>query len=339
MNHIAEHMYAVEIENPGRNGKLKLVQRPTPGIGDDDVLIEVHGAGVNRPDVLQRRGYYPPPPGASDLPGLEVGGVVVAVGKRVSQFACGDKVCALLAGGGYAEYVSVHEGHVLPAPAGLSLIEAASLPETVFTVWANMVTRGQCKAGDTVLVHGGTSGIGVTAIQIATALGASVIATAGSKEKAAACEALGAKLGVNYREEDYVSSVLELTDGRGVDVILDIVGGDYVERNLRAAATNGRVVNIAFIGGVKGEVDLSVVMKKRLLLTGSTLRSASVEEKSELASQVTQHVWPMFDANTLRPVVHQVFPLGEAQLAHELMERSEHIGKIVLDVRSARASS
>ncbi|WP_206002547.1 NAD(P)H-quinone oxidoreductase [Paraburkholderia antibiotica] len=330
-------MYAVEIENAGRNGKLKLTRRPTPSMGDRDVLIEVHGAGVNRPDVLQRRGYYPPPPGASDLPGLEVGGVVVAIGKRVSRFACGDRVCALLAGGGYAEYVSVHEGHVLPAPAGLSLIEAASLPETVFTVWANMVTRGQCKAGDTVLVHGGTSGIGVTAIQIATALGASVIATAGSKEKATACEKLGAKLGVNYREEDFVASVLEVTDGRGADVILDIVGGEYVERNLRAAATNGRVVSIAFIGGVKGEVDLNLVMKKRLLLTGSTLRSALVEEKSELASEVMHHVWPMFDANTLRPVVHKVFPLGEAQLAHELMERSEHIGKIVLDVRSARA--
>jgi NADPH2:quinone reductase len=336
MSHIAEYMYAVEIENAGRNGTLKLTQRPTPSMGDDDVLIDVHGAGVNRPDVLQRRGYYPPPPGASDLPGLEVAGVVVAIGKRVSRFACGDRVCALLAGGGYAQYASVHEGHVLPVPTGLSLIEAASLPETVFTVWANMVSRGQCKAGDTVLVHGGTSGIGVTAIQIATALGASVIATAGSKDKAVACETLGAKLGVNYREDDFVSSVLEFTDGRGVDVILDIVGGEYVERNLRAAAVNGRLVSIAFIGGVKGEVDLSLIMKKRLVMTGSTLRSASVEEKAELASQVIRHVWPMIEAHAFRPVVHKCFPLREAQAAHELMESSEHIGKIVLDVRSAR---
>ena len=296
------------------------------------LLLKVAAAGVNRPDVFQRKGFYPPPAGASDILGLEVSGEVVALGDGVSRLSVGDKVCALLAGGGYAEYATAPEPQCLPVPAGLSMLEAAALPETYFTVWSTVFERGGLKAGETLLVHGGSSGIGTTAIQLASALGATVYATAGSKEKCRACTDLGAALAVNYKEEDFVEMLLEATGGRGVDLILDMVAGSYLERNVTLAAVDGRIVIIAFLGGTRAEMDWRPVMVKRLTITGSTLRPRTVEEKGAIARALQEKVWPLLESGQVRPVISKVFPLEQAAQAHALMESSEHIGKIMLEI-------
>ena len=327
-----EMMKAVEIGEPGGPRALQLTERPIPEPGEGEVLIRVKCAGVNRPDVLQRMGAYPPPEGASDLPGLEVSGVVEKAAPGVTRFAQGDGVCALTAGGGYAEFVAVHESNALPVPGGFTFSEAAAIPETYFTVWHNVFQRGGLQAGETLLVHGGTSGIGTTAIQLAKAFGSTVIATAGSAEKCAACEKLGADRAVNYREEDFVEAVRETTGGKGADVILDMVGGDYISRNYQAAAIEGRVVQIAFLGGAKAEANFSLLMTKRLVHTGSTLRARSVEFKGTLAAELQEHVWPLLADRKVQPVMDMIYPLAEAWRAHERMEAGSHIGKIVLDV-------
>ena len=325
-------MKAVEIGEPGGPRALRLTERPKPEPGEGEVLIRVKCAGVNRPDVLQRMGAYPPPEGASDLPGLEVSGVVDKAGPGVTRFAQGDAVCALTAGGGYAEFVAVHESNALPVPGGFTFSEAAAIPETYFTVWHNVFQRGGLQAGETLLVHGGTSGIGTTAIQLAKAFGSTVVATAGSAEKCAACEKLGADRAVNYREEDFVEAVRETTGGKGADVILDMVGGDYISRNYKAAAIEGRVVQIAFLGGAKAEANFSLLMTKRLVHTGSMLRARSVEFKGALAAELQENVWPLLADRKVQPVMDMIYPLAEAWRAHERMEAGSHIGKIVLDV-------
>jgi len=323
-------MTAIEISEPGGSEVLKPVSRPVPTPGHGEVLVKVAAAGVNRPDIVQRQGFYPPPPGASDLPGLEIAGTIVEVGPGVAGLAKGDKICALVAGGGYAEYCLADAPLVMPVPKDFSFEQAAVLPETFFTVWTNVFQRAQLQAGESILIHGGTSGIGTTAIQLAHIFGARVFATAGSAEKCAACEKLGAERAVNYREEDFVAVCQKLTDGRGVDVILDMVGGAYVERNITALAMNGRLVNIAFLQGAKVEVNLLPVMLKRLTLTGSTLRPRSLEEKAAIADDLRAQVWPLLDAGRVAPVIDSTFPLKEASKAHARMEEGSHIGKIVL---------
>jgi len=298
------------------------------------VLIDVAAAGINRPDVIQRLGKYPPPPGASDLPGLEVAGIIVALGAGVSSFAIGDEVCALVAGGGYAERVNVPQEQCLPVPRGLSMIEAAAIPETYFTVWTNVFERGELTGGESILIHGGTSGIGTTAIQLAHAFGARVLTTAGSDEKCAAARALGADHAFNYQTTDWVAAARQATDGHGVNMVLDIVGGDYMGRNLDLLASEGRLVQIAFLKSPKAELDFSVMMRKRAWITGSTLRPRTPAEKGAIAQQLRQHVWPLLEARVVRPIIHQVFPLAQAADAHRLMEAGSHIGKLVLDVRS-----
>jgi NADPH2:quinone reductase len=330
MTALPDSMTAIEITTPGGPEALTAVSRPIPQPGMGELLIQVAAAGVNRPDLLQRQGFYPPPAGASDIPGLEVAGKVVALGFGAHGFKVGDEVCALLAGGGYAQYVAVPAVQCLPVPKGLSLVEAASLPETFFTVYTNLIDRARFKFGDVVLVHGGTSGIGVCAIQMAHALGGKVIATAGSFDKAHACERLGALRGINYKLEDFVEQVKTLTHGHGADIILDMVGGDYVQRNINCAAIEGRIVSIAFLHGARVEVDLNLVMRKRLMLTGSTLRPRSVEEKGAIARELRQRIWPLVESGAIKPVVHATFPLAQASEAHRLMETSAHIGKIVL---------
>lgn len=325
-------MPVVEIAAPGGPEQLKPSVRPVPQPREAEVLVRVVAAGVNRPDVMQRQGRYPPPPGASDLPGLEVAGEIVALGPRVSGWSVGDQVTALLAGGGYAGYAIASAALCLPVPAGLSMVEAAAIPETYFTVWTNLFERGGCKSGDCVLIHGGTSGIGTTAIQLAAAWGARVFATAGTPEKARACEKLGAARGINYREEDFVEVVRRETADRGVDVILDMVAGSYLERDLEAAAVEGRIVVIATIGGNRVELKMNVIMSKRLTITGSTLRPRTVEQKAAVAAGVRQNVWPLLSAGRARPVIFATFPLAKASEAHRLMETSSHIGKIVLTV-------
>jgi NADPH2:quinone reductase len=325
-------MRAVEISRPGGPEVLGLVERRTPEPGPREVLIAVAAAGVNRPDVFQREGKYAPPPGASDLPGLEVAGRVVARGAEVHEWHEGDLVCALLAGGGYAEYCAAPAPQCLPIPSGLSLVQAAALPETVFTVWANVFERGSLSSGDVLLVHGGSSGIGTTAIQMARARGARVLATAGTPEKCAACEGLGAERAIDYRREDFAAVVKELTAGRGVDVILDMVGGDYLPRNIASLAPDGRLVQIALLRGSRAEIDLTPVLHRRLTLTGSTLRPRSIEEKGRLARAVRANVWPLVEKGEVRPIVHATFPLAAAADAHRLMESGAHIGKIVLMV-------
>lgn len=325
-------MKAVEITEPGGPKALSVCQRDIPQAAPHEVLIAVKAAGVNRPDVLQRMGAYPPPKDASDLPGLEVAGIVAAVGDDVTRFRVGDAVCALTAGGGYAQYVSVDAGSVLPVPAGLTMTQAAALPETFFTVWHNVFERGALRKGEVFLVHGGSSGIGTTAIQLAKAFGATVITTVGSGEKADACRQLGADHVIEYREEDFVSVAKQVTDGRGVDVILDMVGGDYINRNYACAAMDGRIVQIAFLGGAKTEADFSKLMMKRLTHTGSTLRVRPLEVKALLARQLEEHVWPLIEDGRIAPVMDMIFPLAEAWRAHERMEEGAHIGKIVLDV-------
>ncbi len=325
-------MRCVDIASPGGPEQLRLGERPDPAPGESEVLIRVAAAGVNRPDVLQRHGKYPPPPGASDVPGLEVAGVVARVGPGVQRWREGDAVCALVSGGGYAELCVAPEGQCLPVPTGCGWHEAAALPETAFTVWSNVFERGRLAPGEWLLVHGGTSGIGTMAIQVATALGAHVVATAGSDEKCAACVGLGAVAAWNYRTVDWVEAARHLTSGRGVDVVLDMVGGDYTPRNLDVLAEEGRLVQIAFLRSPRIELDLSVVMRKRLWLTGSTLRARSVAEKSALARRVEAHVWPCIADGRVRPVMAARFSLEAAADAHRLMESSRHIGKIVLDV-------
>jgi len=325
-------MTVIEIAAPGGPEQLKPNKRPVPQPGDQEVLVRVAAAGVNRPDVMQRQGRYPPPPGASDLPGLEVAGEIAALGSNVSGLSVGDKVTALLAGGGYAEYAIAAAPLCLPVPSGISMVEAAAIPETFFTVWTNLFDRGRCKAGDTVLIHGGTSGIGTTAIQLAAAWGARVFATAGSDDKARACERLGAARGINYRTEDFVEVIRAATGGAGVDVTLDMVAGSYVARNLEIAALEGRVVTISLLGGSRAEVNLGLILTKRLTLTGSTLRSRTVAQKAHVAEAVRKNIWPLLAAGRVRPVIHATFPLAEAAAAHRLMETSNHIGKIVLTV-------
>lgn len=325
-------MTVVEIAAPGGPEQLKVATRPVPVPNDGEVLVRVAAAGVNRPDVMQRQGRYPPPAGASDLPGLEIAGEVVALGPKVSGVAIGDAVTALLPGGGYAAYAIAAAPLCLPVPQGTSMIEAAAIPETFFTVWTNLFDRGRCKAGDTVLIHGGTSGIGTTAIQLASAWGARVYATAGSDDKARACERLGAVRGINYRTEDFVEVMRAETGGKGVDVTLDMVAGSYVARNLEIAALEGRVVVISLLGGARAEVNMGQILTKRLTLTGSTLRVRSVAQKAEVADAVRKNVWPLLAAGRVRPVIYATFPLAEASEAHRLMETSNHIGKIVLTI-------
>jgi NADPH2:quinone reductase len=327
---LAQQMQVVRITEPGGPEVLQPATRPVPQPGAGEVLIEVAAAGVNRPDCFQRAGSYAPPPGASDLPGLEVAGTIVQLGAGVTQWKVGDAVCALTPGGGYAQYCLTPAGHCLPVPKGLGMVEAASLPETFFTVWINVFERARLAPGETLLVQGGSSGIGVTAIQMARAFGHRVFATAGSAEKCAECEKLGAERAINYRTEDFVEAVEQLTGGKGVDVILDMVGGDYVPREIKALATDGRLSLIAFLGGTRTTLDMSDILYRRLTITGSTLRPRSVEYKTQVAQALREKVWPLIEAGTIRPVIYRTFPLAEASKAHALMESSAHIGKIVL---------
>jgi NADPH:quinone reductase len=325
-----ETMRAIVAPRPGGPEALQIEIRPLPSPGDGEVLIEVEAAGVNRPDTLQRMGLYPPPPGASDVLGLEAAGTVVDRGPGATRHAVGARVTALIPGGGYADYCVAHESNALPIPSGLTAVEAAAIPETYFTVWTNVFDRGALKSGETLLVHGGASGIGTTAIQLAKAFGAKVIATAGSDEKASQCERLGADLGVNYRTDDFVARTLAATNGRGADVILDMVGGEYVGRNYAAAAVDGRIVQIAFMRGQTATIDLRPLMQKRLIHTGSTLRPRSPAEKAVIAEALSARVWPLIEAGGCRPVIDSVFALTEAAKAHARMESGAHIGKIVL---------
>jgi putative PIG3 family NAD(P)H quinone oxidoreductase len=310
--------------------EIKEGEAPDPGKGE--VLIRVHAAGVNRPDVMQRQGLYPPPPGASPILGLEVSGEVVATGNDVSAWSVSDRVCALTNGGGYAEYVAVPAGQCLPVPGGLPVEEAAALPETFFTVWTNVFDRARLKPGERFLVHGGGSGIGTTAIQLAKALGSKVFTTAGSAEKCAACQRLGADVAVNYTEQDYVKVLKEATDGQGVDVILDMVGGDYVARNLELAAMDGRIVSISFLKGSRVEIDMMHILRKRLVITGSTLRPQSAEAKAGIAEKLRAQIWPLIESKKIKPLIAARFPLADAAESHKLMESSKHIGKIILTV-------
>ncbi len=332
---LPETMTCVEIAEPGGPEALRVATRPVPAPGRGEVLIQVIAAGINRPDVLQRMGRYAPPPDASDLPGLEVAGRVAALGEAALGIRPGSEVCALAPGGGYAEYCVVPADHCLPVPQTLSMVQAAAIPETFFTVWTNVFERGGLMPRETLLVHGGASGIGTTAIQMASRLGARVMVTAGSEDKCRACRDLGAEIAVNHRNDDFVMAAKEWTGGRGVDVILDMVGGDYVQRNLKALAPEGRLVSIAFLRGSKVEVDLMPMMVKRLTLSGSTLRPQSVERKAEIAESLRKTVWPLIEAGQVAPVVHATFPLAEAAAAHHLMESNAHIGKIVLTIDSA----
>lgn len=327
-----QQMTAIEITEPGGPEVLKPASRPVPEPGPGEYLVKVAAAGVNRPDVLQRAGGYPPPPGASDLPGLEISGEIVKAGAGADRFKVGENVCALVPGGGYAEYCIAQEPATLPVPKGLSLVEAAAVPETFFTVWHNVFERGRLREGDWFLVHGGSSGIGTTAIQLAHAFGAKVIATAGSAEKCAACEKLGATRAINYRDEDFVAVVKEITDGHGADVILDMVGGSYIDRNFSAAAQDGRIVQIAFLGGPKAEANFTKLMLKRLTFTGSTLRPRTLEVKGAIARALEEKVWPLIEAGKVKPVMDTTFPLADAAKAHARMEGSTHIGKIVLAI-------
>ena len=325
-------MRAIEIAKPGGPEVLTPAERALPQPKPHEILVKVAAAGVNRPDILQRMGLYAVPPDASDLPGREIAGTVAAIGADVKRWKVGDPVCALTHGGGYAEYCVTPEVQALPVPKGLSMTEAASLPETFFTVYSNVFDRGALKAGEVFLVQGGSSGIGVTAIQVAAAMGHRVFATAGSDEKCAACVQLGAEKAFNYKTQDWAEELKAATDGKGVNVILDMVGGDYVPKELKSLAVDGRLVMIAFLGGMKAEVDLSVVMSKRLQITGSTLRPRTIEFKGEVAKSLRERVWPLIDAGKIKPVIYKTFPLAQAAEAHKLMETSQHIGKIVLTV-------
>lgn len=326
---LPESMTCVEISQPGGPEVLRPVTRPMPQPGKGQVVIKVAAAGINRPDVLQRAGAYPAPPGASDLPGLEVSGTIAALGDGVTAWAIGDAVCALAAGGGYAQYVAVDARHCLPIPAGLDMIQAAALPETAFTVWHNVFERGQLQPGERVLIHGGAGGIGTTAIQMAKALGATVFTTAGGAAKCEACVELGADRAIDYTSEDFVEVIKAETKG-GVNVILDMIGGDYIARNVRALAADGRLVSIAFLKGSTAELNFMPIMLKRLTLTGSTLRPQSDDAKARMATALREKVWPHVESGKIRPVIHATFGLTNAAEAHRLMEANTHIGKIVL---------
>jgi len=325
-------MRVIEISKPGGPEVLVPGERASPSTRPSEILVKVAAAGVNRPDVLQRMGLYAVPPDASDLPGLEIAGEVVACGSAAKMWKPGDRVCALVHGGGYAEYCVAPEVQALPVPKGLSFTEAASLPETFFTVWSNVFDRAGLKPGETLLVQGGSSGIGVSAIQMASAMGNRVFATAGSDEKCAACVKLGAEKAINYRTQDFAPEIMAATGGKGVNVILDMVGGDYVPRELKCLADDGRLVFIAFLRGPKTELDINELMRRRLTLTGSTLRPRPVEFKGAIAKNLRERIWPLIEAGKIKPVIYRTFPLAEAREAHRLMESSQHIGKIVLIV-------
>lgn len=333
LTHLPANMVAIEITQSGGPEVLAAVQRPTPMPAAGEILVKVSAAGVNRPDVMQRRGQYAPPPGASDIPGLEVAGEVVAIAADVSRFKIGDRVCGLIAGGGYAQYCVIHETNALPIPSPLTDIEAAALPETFFTVWTNLFQRGHFSAGETVLIHGGSSGIGTTAILLSKAFGAqTVIVTVGSEEKRQACLKLGADVAINYHTQDFVTETKRTTAGKGADVIVDLIAGEYVGRNYEAAAMNGRIVQIGTQNGNAKDLNLMLMLLKRLTHTGSTLRSRSVAEKALIAQELQKQVWPLLGKGNMKPQICQTFPLEEASKAHELMEGSTHIGKIVLTV-------
>jgi len=323
-------MNYIQIEKHGDPGVLKLHSMPVPEPGPGEVLIKVAAAGVNRPDVMQRKGLYPPPPGATDIPGLEVSGTVVSVGQNVSKPPINSEVCALVTCGGYAEYCLATASICLPVPEKISLVNAAGIPETFFTIWTNVFKRGQLKAGESLLVHGGSSGIGTTAIQLGKAFGATVYTTAGTSDKCEFCNNLGADAAINYREQDFSEEIKRLTEGKGVNVILDMVGGPYFPKNIRLLADEGRLVQIALMQGSKAEVDFRSLLLKRVTLTGSTLRPRSVEEKTKIAHALQKNVWPMLESGAIRPIIHETFPLKQASEAHRLMESSAHIGKILL---------
>lgn len=329
-NEIPNEMNFIDLPSFGGPEVLVPARGPVPRPGADEVLIRTHAAGVNRPDVLQRMGGYSPPPGASPVPGLEISGTIVETAADVTGWKVGDQACALVQGGGYAEYCTAPAPQCLPAPKGLSLLEAAGLPETYFTVWTNVFQRGRLMAGESFLVHGGSSGIGTTAIQLAHAFGARIFTTVGNAEKAKVCLNLGAERAINYRDEDFVGVVKELTGGKGVDLILDMVGGSYIERNIASLAVEGRLVQIAFLEASKVEINFMPVMLKRLTITGSTLRPRTVEQKAEIAAELLARVWPLIKAGKVKPLIHKTFPLAEAAAAHALMESSTHIGKIML---------
>ena len=325
-------MLVIEIREPGGPDVLVPAERPRPEPGSGDVLIKVAAAGVNRPDVMQRQGKYPPPPGASDIPGLEIAGTIVDVGADVRKWRPGDQVCALVSGGGYAEYCVAPAPQCLPIPRGMEVTAAAAIPETFFTVWTNVFERGRLQPGEALLVHGGSSGIGTTAIQLAHAFGSRVLATAGSAEKCAACARLGAAPAINYRETDFVAAVQEATGGRGVDVILDMVGGDYLPRNIELLSRDGRLVQIGTLGGTRAQINMVPVLQRRLTITGSTLRPRSVAEKGAIAQVLRDRVWPLLGSGTIAPVIHATFPLRASAEAHRVMEADTHIGKLVLVV-------
>ena len=329
-------MIAIEIAQPGDPDVLRPVERPVPSPSAGEVLIRVEAAGVNRPDVMQRLGKYPPPPGASEIPGLEVAGTIASIGPDVTRWRAGDRVCALVAGGGYAEYCVAPAPQCLPIPARLDATSAAAIPETFFTVWTNLFQRGALRAGEHVLIHGGTSGIGTTAIQLARAFGATVYATAGSPGKCEACRRLGAAVAIDYRTQDFVAVIRETTAGRGVDVVLDIIGGDYLPRNIDALAMNGRLVQIGLIGGARAQLNLGPVLQRRLTITGSTLRARTVEEKGALAAEVERHVWPLLASGAVAPVIDRTFPLSHAADAHRAIEAGTHIGKVVLTIENGK---
>ncbi|MBV9523192.1 MAG: NAD(P)H-quinone oxidoreductase [Alphaproteobacteria bacterium] len=330
MTTLPETMTAIEITAPGGPDVLRPATRPMPMPAAGEVLIAVAAAGVNRPDIHQREGNYPPPPGASDIPGLEIAGRIVKLGLGVHHLKHGDEVCALVSGGGYATHCLAPAPQLLPVPRGLDLLAAAALPETFFTVWTNLFERGALKPGESVLIHGGSSGIGTTAIQLAKAFGAKIFTTAGSRDKCKACERLGADVAIEYKREDFAAVIKEKTAGRGVDVILDMVGGDYMQRNINSLAVEGRLVNIAYSKGARVELNLTPIMRNRLTVTGSTLRPRTVEQKGAIAAALRQKVWPLIEAGTVRPQIFRTFPLAEAAAAHRLLESSAHIGKILL---------
>jgi NADPH2:quinone reductase len=325
-------MRCIEIHQPGPNSALRLIERPLPQPGPGEVLVKVAAAGVNRPDLVQRLGQYPPPPGASDIPGLEIAGEIAGLGAEVGALAIGDRVCALVTGGGYAEYCVAAAPLCLPLPKNYDAIRAAAIPETFFTVWHNVFQRGKLRKGERFLVHGGGGGIGTVAIQLAKAFGAFVFATAGGAEKCASCRALGADIAIDYRNEDFVEVIRSATEGKGVDVILDMVGGDYLPRNLQSLAIDGRHVSIAFLRGSTAELNFLPMMVKRQTLTGSTLRPQSVAAKSAIAAELHREVWPLLDRAELAPQIHQVLPLDQAEMAHALMQQSSHFGKIMLSI-------
>jgi len=330
---VPDTMTCIEISEPSKEcDVLKPVTRPVPALAGDEVLIKVEAAGVNRPDLAQRAGYYPPPPGVTDIPGLEVAGTIVSIGGNVSKWQIGDKVTALVAGGGYAEYCPAPAVQVLPVPKGLSMVEAAAIPETFFTVWSNVFDRCAIQKGETLLIHGGSSGIGTTAIMVAKNLGNRVIVTAGSGDKCQACLDLGADLAINYKDQDFVEEVNSFTDGNGADVVIDMVAGDYIQRDLDCQAVEGRICIIAMLGGAKAEVDFSKVFRKRAIITGSTLRARSAEFKGKIADALLDRVWPLFEDGKIKPIIHETVPLQQAATGHQILENGQHIGKVVLTV-------